>query len=63
VKIDTELNDDEKDLLLLMLGAATVCLRLSMSYNMDAMLSIVNKLMKDNPSFTQYVLSTEKTVQ
>ena len=54
MKIDVELDEGETMLLLLMLGAGTQSLHLLTE--IDNMLSIVNKLMKDNPAYVPYAV-------
>ena len=60
MKIDTELSDDERDVLLMMLGAATGCL-----YGVcqtGTMLKIVNKLYRHSPNFIPYETSPKGKV-
>ena len=61
MRIDVELDGDETALLLMMLGAGTASLT-SLS-EIDNMLVIVNKLMKDNPSFIPYDVTPKKRVR
>ena len=62
MRIDVELDGDETALLLMMLGAGTASLILSLS-EIDNMLVIVNKLMKNNPSFIPYDVTPQKRVR
>ena len=62
MKIEVELTQDETDLLCMMLGAGTASLHISIC-KIDNMLALVNKLMKDNPNFTPYAVSTSQRPQ
>jgi len=61
MRINVELDEEETALLLLMLGAGTGTLHTPLS-KIDNMLSLVNKLMKDNPHFTPYAVQPGQKV-
>jgi hypothetical protein len=58
MKIDVELDERETGVLLLLLGAGTASLA-NFTLPLDSVISIINKLMKDNPNFTPYATSGE----
>lgn len=62
MRIDVELDRNETDLLLFMLGAGIGNLRHLKIADIDRMLAIVNKLMQQNPDFTPYAVTPEKRV-